>query len=151
MSTWRKIVPTKSTKFCTYQQNFSCLVVQFTGTLTLPLGLICRHQTLFAVLCGDASAPTGSGHYYMAQHPGLRCSRNVISSVLLRDERWSLGALYLAFRGFVVQLSILHFAIYYRRLHGSCDFIFSFRLLRVGRGVASNSISPKIVAFRIFS
>ena len=51
----------------------------------------------------------------------------------------------------IVQLSILHFAIYYRRLHGSCDFIFSFRLLRVGRGVASNSISPKIVAFRIFS
>ena len=84
----------------------------------LPLGLICKHQTIFEILYGDASAPTGSGHYYMAQHPGLRCSRNVRSSVLFRDERWSFKAFYFAFRGFVVQLSILHFNIYYRRLRG---------------------------------
>ena len=113
----------------------------------LPLGLSCKHQTISAVLYGEASAQTGSGHYYMAQHPGLRCSRNVRSSVLFRDERWSFKTLYFSFRRFVVQLSILHSKLRYHRLRGSYDFISNFRVLPVGRDVTGYSMFPKIGAF----
>ena len=92
----------------------------------LPLGLIFRHQTGFAILCGDASALTGSGHYYMAQHPGLRCSRNVILSVLFRGERWSHETLHFAFRGFEVRLIIPQFNMYYRRFAWVVRFCVQF-------------------------
>ena len=72
----------------------------------LPLGSICKYAyILLGTTFGDVSAPIGSGHGCMAQHPGLRCSRNVYFSVLFRGEWWSNETYYFELN--ITQLAIL--------------------------------------------
>ena len=94
--------------FARFSFNFRPRVLRFNPQecRCCPWGRFASTRTFYlAQHFGDVSAPIGSGHGCMAQHPGLRCSRNVYFSVLFRGEWWSNETYY--FELSITQLAIL--------------------------------------------
>ena len=80
----------------------------------------------------------------MAQHPGLRCSRNVIFSVLFRGAQWSIETFNFLSWFSEVQLAILHlyrFELYEYCLKLLCGFAIRRAVLAILRLFSFTRIS----------